>query len=370
MTTVESISSTIHTKISKLITICDEVVVLLGPKFGNYLSTCKNDLAKILGEFNLNSVESLLGYYSGYNDLCGYTQVLSRENYDMKIQSVSSGIISFIMHAYDTGNLKTKIKDSLDELIRSIELVSEMELFASTSVVKYDVCDVCSIKMDLIEEISEYQCPSCGQCVHIGGAVFRNDQIYTQEGMKTRATSNITQRHYRFWMDRIQGIEAKEFDSEKIAAIEAVIARDKIYKQDLNCELMRKILADPAVNMTSWNDHSTKLIKVVGGPEAPTLDYDEDRKISIKFDKAVQLYAQAAPSGTQYKSYYPDLIRRIIEVDFKDNKEKLRLVKFIHIQQRKTTIKNDHIFKKICELAGPESGLVYTPTDTDRSKYN
>lgn len=370
-TTVESISSGVHNKIAKLMTLCDELSVTIGSKINTtYLNTCKDDLMKIFGEFNLASIESLMSYYSGFNDISKYTQVLGRENYDMKIQGVTANIISFALHIYETGNLKSKTKDQLDDLIRAIEFASDMELFAATNVIKFDICTDCSTKMDLIEELSEYQCGTCGQCVHIGGAVFRNDQIYTQEGMKTRAASNITQRHYRFWMDRIQGIEAKEFDPEKIAAIEAVITRDKIYKQDLNCEIMRKILSDPTVSMTIWNDHATKLIKTVGGPEAPTLDYDEDRKVSIKFDKAVQLYSVAAPPGTQYKSYYPDLIRRIIEVDFKDNREKLKLVKFIHIQQRKTTVKNDLIFKKICELAGPESGLVYIPTDPDRSKYN
>lgn len=371
--TVESIANSVQSKILNVRVACDDLITLLSKKKINfiYINAQKTELDAMLAEFSINSIESLMNYYNGFNDTVNYSRVISRENYDMKIQSIASQVISFVLHVYENNTLNIKAKDELDDIIRALELASDMELIGLFGEkLQYDICTDCRIKMDLIEELSEYQCPSCGQCMHLGGAVFRNDQIYTQEGMKTRAASNITQRHYRFWMDRIQGIEAKEFDPDVIAAIEAVIVRDKIYKMDLNCEIMRKILSDPTVNMTSWNDHSTKLIKCVGGPEAPTLDYEEDRKVSIKFDKAVQLYTLAAPEGTQYKSYYPDLIRRIIEVDFKDNPEKLRLVRFIHIQQRKTTVKNDLVFKKICELAGADAGLVYIPTDPDRSKYN
>ncbi len=82
----------------------------------------------------------------------------------------------------------------------------------------------------------------------------------------------------------------------------------------------------------------------------------------MRFNKAMRLYDIVVPGGGN-KPYYPYFIYKIMEYEFRNKPEKLRLLDFIHLQSRETVIKNDKLFKRMCELADKNDGLVYEPTD-------
>ncbi len=336
------------------------LVTSMGRNLDRDVSPFETAIRNLQRNFNLQSVDHMFDM-----DFKSYRDHVQSENFLMDLNLVVNQMAREL--PVDLNPIQSAIFTA--EIAKLYDIVADQPI-PNAPDINASRCEECGRIMDVHEETSEYRCDNCGLIVSILGAVFRDEQIYNQDGIRTRSANNITYRHYRGWMDHIQGKEFFEPDEKSLANIRAVMARDGIFKGDLNCEIMRRILADPVVNRTNWNEHATHLIHDVGGPQAPILTFEEDRMISIKFAKAVELYSKAADETAQYKSYYPDLIRRIIEVDFAKIPEKLRLVKYIHIQQRKTTIKNDLVFQKICEMAKKEDGLVYVPTDPDRRKFN
>ncbi len=246
-----------------------------------------------------------------------------------------------------------------DYLAKTQQLVIDLPLERQN----WEVCK-CGGRMQINPELSERQClsPDCMRVKKIVGAVFRDDQFYPTDGQKTKHGGYDTSRHYRFWMERLQALEPRGYTDEEEARIRACIAVDRISRHDLTCERMRKILKDPSVNATHLNDHAALLVKLCGGRAPPQLTMNEFRTCSVRFNRAMKLY-EIVNTDDGNKPYYPYFIYKILEHMFRNDPEKLRLIDYIHLQSRETVIKNDKYFEQMCELALPEDGLVYTPTD-------
>jgi hypothetical protein len=227
----------------------------------------------------------------------------------------------------------------------------------------YEICK-CSWRMSVIPELSHLRCenPLCGRIKNIVGAVFRDDQFYPQEGQKTKHGGYDTNRHYKFWMERLQAQEPKVFNETDLKNIETILKRDDYAPDKINCETMRHILKDPLVRATSLNDHVPLLVKTFGGRPPPLLDHNENKMCAIMFSAAMKLYDTINPDGGN-KPYYPYFIYKIVEELFWDKPDQLRLLDYIHLQSRETVIKNDKYYESMCELADPSLGLVYKPTN-------
>lgn len=323
---------------------------------------CRETADLISADYDLG-VATILGvYYS--------TSEESRATKEYYRVVISNNIIGRLH------NLMNKIRNSaiiLSKMHRSLtpaercsnELAKAMKIPIDVPIEKkqWEMCK-CGARMQIVPEVSELHCTneSCGRQKTIIGAVFRDDQYYPQDGQKTKHGGYDTSRHYRFWMERLQASEAKAFTDLELAKIEKYIVVTGICRRDLTCERMRDILKDPSVASTHLNDHAPLLVKMFGGPAPPQLSFAEYRTCSIRFNRAMKLYDLVNPTGGN-KPYYPYFIYKILEVMFKDDHEKLRLIDYIHLQSRETVIKNDNHFKKMCELASPDDGLVYSPTD-------
>lgn len=225
--------------------------------------------------------------------------------------------------------------------------------------IDYETCK-CGRRMTVLPENSELIC-ACGRTKELIGAVFKDNQFYPQEGQKTKHTDYTPNRHYQFWIERIQGLENKTFADADRAKIDAVIARDGILPCELNVELMRKILKECGLS-TQLNEHATLLVKLCGGTPPPLLTFHENKLASTRFDKIMELYAEINPAGKN-RPYYPFFIYKILETMFDGNVEKLRILNYIHLQTRCTTIKNDGYYRQICARARPEDGLIYRAVD-------
>jgi hypothetical protein len=328
----------------------------------------------IESNYNLAIVSVLSEYYGSVESedrkTKAYYCVITSENFISQINDtihrIKSALATLmrVLQLHVVARADTKVLERrLNEISAAAERAQRIDIPLHLERQNFEYCK-CGTKMTVVPELSELQCPSsdCGRIRTIIGAVFRDDQFYPQEGQKTKHGGYDTSRHYRFWIERLQALESKVFDDADLAKIEAVLTRDGYERRELTCEIIREVLKDPAVALTGLNDHAPLLVVTFGGVAPPRLNFSENKIISIRFSKAMRLYDIVNPDGGN-KPYYPYFIYKLIEWEFRDKPQKLRLLNYIHLQSRETVIKNDKTYQKMCELAQPEDGLVYRPTD-------
>lgn len=338
-----------------------------------HINIIVDEITTLENDYNLAVIEVLSEYYTNYRGGVdrpeSYYRIITGENFSVKVNDVISKAKSsahLLFRVLGTGFLVKSVAKGieyrLDDIIKRLDNIHRVSIEVPIEKYNHEICK-CGVRMDVFPELSELHCPNplCGEIRAIVGAVFRDDQFYPQDGQKTKHGGYDTSRHYRFWIERIQGAENKTFEQDQLDKIEYVLNRDKYNKNILTCENIRTILKDSSVNLTTLNNHATLLVKIFGGQAPPKLTFQENRLVAIRFNKAMGLYDIVVPSGGN-KPYYPYFIYKIIEHEFRNNPEKLRLLDFIHLQSRETVIKNDKIYEQMCELADDEDGLVYTPT--------
>lgn len=337
------------------------------------------DIESIETKYNLSIVNVLNQYYTTITPMLDeeqntreYYRIITSENFISQINGFILRITQILMQMRKTlqSHVVTK-KDSenIESLINTIQngvdKITNIEINISLEKKNYEICK-CGTRMTIVPEYSELHCSNihCRKIKTIIGAVFRDNQFYPQEGQRTKHGGYDTNRHYKFWSERLQALETTNFNEIDLNNIEYVICRDGHDKILLTCEQMREILKDPKVNATHLNDHAPLLVKTFGGRAPPQLDFNENKLTSIRFNKVMNLYDIINPDGGN-KPYYPYFIYKIWEEMFKNNFEKLRLLDYIHLQSRDTVQKNDMFFEKICLLSNPCDGLVYIPTLPD-----
>lgn len=257
-----------------------------------------------------------------------------------------------------------KISMSLDAQIRELEnsRSTVIAIWAKTS--KFENCKACGERMQVFPSASELRCGICGRVKPLLGTVFEDHQFYNQEGQKTKHGEYVPNRHFKFWMDRIQAKEHHVFPQEKLLIIEAHIARFYPPPYRLTCATMRSILKE--TRLTTYNDHIPLLLKTFTGQAPPQLTHNELRVFSLKFNKIIELYEKLFPDGN--RPYYPYFIYKIAEDEFKDKPLKRKILDYIHLQAEDTVKKNDLIYKNICAIAPKDAGLTYRETDTTEAQ--
>lgn len=218
-----------------------------------------------------------------------------------------------------------------------------------------DICPQCNTKMITLSDVSMYQCFDCGIGEDIGGVAFNKNQMFRNDHAKHRITTAVSpeNRHFKLWMDRIQAIENKDIPQEDLEYIRACFTRDRINpKVDLTYDVMREYLRE--LKMTSYNEHTSLLLKIFKFESPPILCHDDYRIVMSKFILVMDLYAETSHRGI--KPYYPYFIYKVIESVFADEPHKLKLLEYIHLQKESTLKKKDNIFADICKL-GEDRGL-------------
>lgn len=274
----------------------------------------------------------------------------------------SEGVINKISDVCDRACAYLKNTAAYERVRRQFDICKNIQVVIQIEKSNYEKCAKCGCKMEVVPTLSELKCLACGRTKILYGTVFEDHQFYNQEGQKTKHGSYDPNRHFRFWMDRIQAREKHAFDEASLNSIAARIAR---YYEGvgLTCSHMRKILKE--CELTRFNDHIPLLVKHFTGRAPPQLTHNEMRTFAIKFNKIMEIYEQVVKQNKEgNRPYYPYFIYKIAEEEFRDLPEKLRILEFIHLQSEETIIKHDLIYKQICESAPEESGLVYRTTNT------
>lgn len=247
----------------------------------------------------------------------------------------------------------------VDSLARDIDRISRMDLQHPLETVAYDVCD-CGANMTIRAESSELACPVCGISRPILGAVFSDDQFFPQEGQKTKHGDYAPKRHCRHWIERIFAEENNSGFIQHIPAITAEIKREGYCRVEITCENVRNILK--RLGLTNLNEHVPSIIKLVGGIPPPIFTREERRRLELKFNRVIDLYSVVKPNNKN-RRYYPYFMYKIVEWDYRDNPEYLRLLNYIHLQSEDTYVVNDADYEKICELFDSPADLTFIPTE-------
>jgi hypothetical protein len=300
-----------------------------------------------------------------------YYRVITAENYIARINEHILRLRSAVNKIAMDSTLDPDIGLMLDKANRLLTTVNSIDIQIQTKRSNYEKCSACGVKMDVVPSLSELKCSGCGRTKPLYGTVFEDHQFYNQEGQKTKHGTYDPNRHFRFWMDRIQAKEHMTFPQSDLNRIETIINKYYPPPMEVNCAIMRNILKE--AKLARYNDHIPLLVKIFTGKSPPQLTHNETRTFFIKFNKIMEIYEQVVKPKINNidgnRPYYPYFIYKIAEDEFKDNPEKLKILEYIHLQSEETIIKHDLIYKQICENASEDSGLVYKTTNSAERRW-
>lgn len=378
MSTIDSL----HCSITQKLTAVETAISILqeNSKGDSSLDPIQDKFKQLRNEFELNTMDVMSKYCMNPNTpniRAEYTKVVSSGNYMAMINEVSRDIktiIGIIFPQYQqminsmtpataSHTLTDIIKRDIEEIFRQLSISDSITITQSLNRSDYEICD-CGEKMIVAPTSSELFCPNddCGEIRILYGTVFEDYQFYNQDGQKTKHGSYTHMRHLKFWIERIQARENKEFTPSQHEKLDHCIKRDGMLTGAINCVVMRDYLKE--CKMTNLNNHAPLLVRLKTGRVPPQLAYNEVNELSIKFSKMMELYDRLNPEetfGRQNKPYYPFFIYKILESMFAGNREKIKILECIHLQSRETVVENDLIFEKICEAS--EGEFVFKPTD-------
>lgn len=220
----------------------------------------------------------------------------------------------------------------------------------------------CGEKM-LISESSEIKC-LCGQTKLLKGTIIeRGVQMGQTEDEKIPSSGYSSNKHYKYWIEKILANEHKELKPDEITIIERKLAEKKLTGASTKKMLykhMRAILKESVPSLSYLNQHIPFLMKKFNGPEPPVFSFNELKTNAIIFDKIISVHDSLNNDDRNNREYYPYFILKAFETQFmilpNDSKEtreyklsKLNVVKFIHLQNPQTVKKHDLKYKQICE---------------------
>jgi hypothetical protein len=159
-------------------------------------------------------------------------------------------------------------------------------------------------------------------------------------------------RHYRIWLEKILGINDKYLNKYKdeYNKIKNYIEREYPLiseRKKISINLLRQFLKK--LNITKLNDLISILMIKICNIQIPTLNAKELTDMENLFINIIKVYDIIKDKKEINRKYYPYFIYKIIEYYFRENKEKLVILKFIHLQKKKTLAQNDTVFKSIAD---------------------
>lgn len=166
-------------------------------------------------------------------------------------------------------------------------------------------------------------------------------------------------KHCSDWIDRIQGREKVVIPDEVITRIKSVMTKSRISTCDLTCASLRKILKvkdSSGKNLTKYNNSVVLLRKMITGEQPALLTQDEINMTRYQFQRAIDTF-NSIRGPNDSASCHSYLIYKILEFILptsttEDVNRRRSILSTIHKQSRDTTMKNDIMWKRICDILG------------------
>lgn len=196
-------------------------------------------------------------------------------------------------------------------------------------------------------------CSSCGLSQDSVIGMFLEDRsLGSDSSAKSKSNSHKTSKHFETWMSRIMAIEHRPDIHVLVSKIRDHFRETRVPRDLIDYKSIRKYLQD--TGNAFYYENIAWLLKEVTGRSPPNLTEEEKNDIAYRFDIIINSFdrirkdTEEQPQG---RTYYPFFIYKIIEAKFANKPEKLRLLDYIHIQQEKTLLKNEQLYKRILEHA-------------------
>jgi hypothetical protein len=242
-----------------------------------------------------------------------------------------------------------------------------------------DLCPHCGGTLVLFPEESEKQCDDCGFVEELKGTLFEDSQFYNQQITCVKHKKHNPNQHCWKWLCQIQGKENRAISQRHVEMINQCAVKEYTragIKRDMGnmkCSQVRNWLKD--LHLSRLNNHAPLVRKIITGLNGepilpPQLSAEEEQIILNDFDEVIKIFADisrdrrvlAIFNKTTIKNnlYYPFFILKIMMFRMKGDGRLPALVECIHLQSAATLIKDDLLWKIMCEYM-PE--YVYEPTN-------
>ena len=239
-----------------------------------------------------------------------------------------------------------KSKSTEAYLIHEFNQIGKIELKVKQNTLSCNNCG--NNNFTIMQEIGEYYCVDCGCVNKLVGEHYEHTE-------NARNISYKPVKHCEDWIKQIFGIEKKIIPNELITKIMGCMSRDGVTTPSY--QLFREYLKE--LKQTKFNNHIVKLRRQITGIGPPVPSTEQYNNICTKFMIQDYYYNQIRDTLSISRIYYPSLISKAIEEEYKNSPEILNLIlEGIHVQEYSTIQKHDKIYKKICEISNGE--LVYT----------
>lgn len=245
------------------------------------------------------------------------------------------------------------IKVSPKHIIENIEMIQEkIDLIPKFKFIENELCQ-CGGNMIPDYETGNMNCSECERIVKSAIQMYVEDRsVGIDTNAKSKSNTYKTSKHFENWMSKILAINIRPGSSDLVPAMKEYFVSNNIKRDRIDYESIRKYL-----QMKGYKDYYGCIawfLKEVTGRSPPELTDEERMDISYRFDVIISTFddirnsSDTTPIG---RTYYPFFIYKIIETKFARRPDKLRLLKFIHIQQEKTLQKNEILYRQIIERA-------------------
>jgi hypothetical protein len=362
--TVESAHETVSEKIDSIGAMLDIIETVKAKKLADpeTVSEVKDEYTTISECYNMG-VTSILAKYYNPNANRATRDEISGEYYDFIACDDYVGQLDALV-------VKIKLMIRTEGLIdyvpinRLLMQYSRQTLEVSVKQINFTLCPNCNTEMAIHAWSSGLKCRSCGIDQELKGTVFDDSQFYHQEGNKTKHGEYNPARHFKQWMDYIQGRDAGDIPQAVIDRLEDLMDKNRVMnKSHVTYEQFRKYLK--TIKKTTYNKNIPRIKRMITGVCPPQINVDDEYDLSISFDKVIEIWEHVKISEKENSvPYYPYIIYKLIDLKYPPTHIYRGLLECIHMQGRNTVIKNDKRWKRICEYSQKHSKRIfeYRPT--------
>jgi hypothetical protein len=208
---------------------------------------------------------------------------------------------------------------------------------------QYDKC--CRVKMDITDD-HQLLCHICGSITPLKETCVSKNEIYSNGKLNNKA--NMTDKHLTMKHILLSNKSIPTDDQEKIINR---IRKDHPNTADIKLihvtnNYVRNILS--LLNMSKYNPSINDFIINVFDKQLPSFSEQEENQINNTLKDVILEY------NKHHKNviYYPFFLYKVIELYHHEDKAKMMIIDFVHMQKACTIIKLDSIYRDICNRIG------------------
>lgn len=283
--------------------------------------------------------------YSGVKleDTDRYIAIIKSSNFQGKITNIMNDlqILSNDMNITD---------ESSKELEASLKEYNLLSTSNNGYEFSYETCNNCKKTMTEDEDSGDLICENCGFMKKVHGAnSFKYD--------KTKNMHNVA-KYVDEWIRKIEGKPSRKIPKEIVDLVKKRCIETELFKPSY--EDIRAVLK--YLGKTQYNHFCPYIRWQITEVKPEQFTTDEKTEIKSRFITAIDIYMQVKPDTRTNKPHYPYFIFKLVDLLLPNSERKFRIMDAIHIQERKTIVKNDIYWEKVCHEM-KDSKIYYKPTD-------